>query len=137
MNIDQQKKLTAGLSVASNTTLVVGKLIVGLMIHSVSVISEAVHSGIDLMAAIVAFFAVRESAKPPDKKHPFGHGKAESLSGAFEGLLIFVAVVIIVMEAIRKLIKGSEVISVDWGLLIMGISALLNTLVSRQLFRVS
>lgn len=129
--------MTAALSVGSNAILVIGKLVTGIMINSVSVISEAVHSGIDLMAAVVAFFAVRESSKPPDKKHPFGHGKAEGLSGAFEGLLIFLAIAIIVNEAIRKIIRGTEVVSVDLGLLVMGISAVMNTIVSRQLFKVS
>jgi cation diffusion facilitator family transporter len=137
LNLEKQKKLAAGFSIASNTALVVGKLIVGLMINSVSVISEAVHSGIDLVASVVAFFAVRESGKPPDKEHQFGHGKAESLSGAFEGLLIFLAIAIIINEAIHKMVKGSEVGSLNLGLVIMGISALLNTLVSRQLFKIS
>jgi cation diffusion facilitator family transporter len=137
VDINQKKKFTAGLSVASNTVLVIGKLIIGIMIGSVSVISEAVHSGMDLIAAIIAFFAVREAGKPPDDMHPFGHGKAESISGAFEGLLIFVAIIIIVYEAIHKLIRGTALVSLDWGLLIMGVSAVLNTIVSRQLFKVA
>ena len=88
MDIQKRKKFTAGLSVASNSILVLGKLVVGVWINSVSVISEAVHSGIDLVASVIAFFAVRESGKPPDREHPFGHGKAEALSGNFEGMLI-------------------------------------------------
>jgi len=93
---NNRKKSAAALSIGSNTVLVLGKLMVGLAIGSVSVISEAVHSAMDLVAAIVAFFAVRESAKPPDKRHPFGHGKAEGLSGALEGILILAAIAIIV-----------------------------------------
>jgi cation diffusion facilitator family transporter len=137
LNLDRSKKFAAGMSIASNTTLVVGKLIVGILINSVSVISEAVHSGIDLMAAVVAFIAVKESSKPPDKRHPFGHGKAESLSGFFEGLLIFLAIIIIVYEAIIKIVKGAEIGQPDLGLWIMGLSAFLNFIVSRQLFKVS
>ncbi|SYZ72649.1 putative cation efflux protein [Candidatus Zixiibacteriota bacterium] len=137
MSHDRAKQNTAALSVASNTTLVVGKLIVGLAIGSISVISEAIHSGIDLIAAIVAFFAVRESAKPPDREHPFGHGKAESLSGAFEGLLIFVAIVIILYEAAQKIIGRGVVEKVDLGLVVMGISAAMNFVVSRRLLRVA
>jgi cation diffusion facilitator family transporter len=137
LNFDHSKKFAAGMSIASNTILVAGKLIVGILINSVSVISEAVHSGIDLMAAVVAFIAVRESSKPPDKRHPFGHGKAESLSGFFEGLLIFLAIIIIVYEAIIKIVKGAVMGQPDLGLWIMGISALLNFIVSRQLFKVS
>jgi cation diffusion facilitator family transporter len=137
LNLDRSKKFAAGMSIASNTILVTGKLVVGILINSVSVISEAVHSGIDLMAAVVAFIAVRESSKPPDKRHPFGHGKAESLSGFFEGLLIFLAIIIIVYEAILKIVTGAEIGEPDWGLWIMGISAILNFIVSRQLFKVS
>jgi cation diffusion facilitator family transporter len=136
-SIERQKQSVAALSVASNTVLVVGKLIIGLMINSISVISEAIHSGIDLIASIVAFFAVRESNKPPDKQHPFGHGKAEGISGAFEGLLIFIAIILIVTEAIKKLFHGSTAINVDMGLVVMGFSALLNTIVSRRLFKVA
>ncbi|NLI16990.1 MAG: cation transporter [candidate division Zixibacteria bacterium] len=134
---EKQKQTAATISVASNATLVVGKLIVGISINSISVISEAIHSGIDLMAAVIAFFAVKESNKPPDKQHPFGHGKAEGISGAFEGLLIFIAIILIVMEAIKKLLHGAEAIKVDWGLVVMGLSAVLNTFVSRFLFKVA
>ena len=137
MTLNQKKKFTAGLSVASNTILVIGKFVIGISINSVSVISEAVHSGMDLIAAIIAFFAVRESGKPPDHEHPFGHGKAEAISGAFEGLLIYVAIAIIVYEAIAKIVKGTTVASLDLGLLIMAVSAIMNTIVSRQLFKIS
>jgi len=137
LNLDKRKKLAAGISIASNSILVIGKFIVGFLIGSVSVISEAVHSGIDLVAAIVAFVAVREAGKPPDKAHPFGHGKAESISGFFEGLLILIAIVIILKEAIHKIVVGSQIEQVDLGLLIMGLSAVLNFFVSRNLFAVA
>ncbi len=137
MTLEQRKKFTAGMSVASNAVLVLGKLVIGFWINSVSVISEAVHSGIDLVASIIALFAVREASKPADHQHPFGHGKAEAISGAFEGMLIFVAIVIILYEAIKKILHGAEVVRVDWGLLIMGVSAVMNTLVSWQLYRVA
>ena len=131
------KKSVAGLSIASNATLVILKLTAGLTIGSVSVISEAIHSSIDLLAAIMAFFAVRASAKPPDDEHRFGHGKAENLSGAVEALLIFIAALMIIYEAVQKLMYGVELESVDFGIVIMGISAVANTFVSRQLMRVA
>jgi cation diffusion facilitator family transporter len=136
-SLERQKQNVAALSVASNTILVISKLIIGVIIGSISVISEAIHSGIDLIASVVAYFAVRESNKPPDKQHPFGHGKAEGISGAFEGLLIFIAIILIVMEAVKKLFHGSTAINVDMGLVVMGFSALLNTIVSRRLFNVA
>ena len=88
---NKRKSNVALLSVVSNTSLVFLKLIVGVMIGSVSVISEAIHSGVDLLAAIIALFAVKKSAKPADDDHPFGHDKVENISGTVEALLIFLA----------------------------------------------
>lgn len=137
MNIQDQKTNVALLSVVSNTFLVFGKIIVGLMISSVAIISEAIHSGIDLLAAIIAFIAVKISGKPADQGHPFGHGKAENLSGAIEALLIFVAAGWIIYESILKLIHPRHIDQPAWGFGIMLISSVLNWLVSHQLFTVS
>ncbi len=131
------KKGVAALSITSNATLVVLKLTVGLTIGSVSVISEAIHSSIDLLAATMAFFAVRAAAKPPDDEHLFGHGKAENLSGAVEAVLIFLAAIMIIYEAVQKLMHGVNLESVDLGIVVMGVSAIANTFVSRQLMRVA
>ncbi len=136
MDSQQRKSATALLSVGSNTALVVGKLVVGLMIGSVSVISEAIHSGVDLVAAVIALFAVRTSGKPPDERHPFGHGKAENLAGTIEALLIFVAAGWIIYEAVRKLSHPEPLEDPGWGVAVMLISAVANMLVSAQLFRV-
>ncbi|HSR10793.1 MAG TPA: cation diffusion facilitator family transporter, partial [Thermodesulfobacteriota bacterium] len=76
------------------------KIVVGIMIGSVSVVSEAIHSGVDLLAAVIALFAVTESSKSPDEKHPFGHGKVENLSGTVEAVLIFFAAAWIIYEAV-------------------------------------
>ncbi|MGE5617928.1 MAG: cation diffusion facilitator family transporter [Sphingomonadaceae bacterium] len=131
------KQGVATLSVVSNSLLVVLKLTVGIAIGSVSVISEAVHSGIDLLAAIMALFAVRASSRPPDDGHHFGHGKVESLSGAVEALLIFVAAILIVGEAVQKLLHGTELQAVDLGIGVMAVSAVVNTVVSRLLLSVA
>lgn len=132
----RKKNRVAILSVISNSILVLLKLVVGLLIGSVSVISEAIHSGVDLIAAVIAFFAVRTANKPADDRHTFGHGKYENLSAAIEGVLIFVAAGWISYEAIQKLIFPSTVDTPVWGVLVMGISALANLFVSRQLFKV-
>ena len=79
------------LSVGSNTLLIVLKIVVGMMIGSVAVISEAIHSGVDLIAALIAFFAVRASGLAADERHPYGHGKYENISGTVEAVLIFFA----------------------------------------------
>jgi cation diffusion facilitator family transporter len=132
----QRKSAAAWLSVLSNTVLIIGKVIVGLLIGSVAVISEAIHSGVDLLAAVIALVAVKEGSRPADEKHPYGHGKFENLSGTVEALLIFVAAVWIIYEAVKKLIHPEPIEGVGIGVLVMGISAGANWLVSANLFRV-
>ena len=75
-----------------NIFLIVLKLIAGILSGSVSIISEAIHSMMDLVAAVIAFFSVRIASRPPDKEHPYDHGKFENISGVIEGLLILVDV---------------------------------------------
>ena len=135
-NATGEKTAVALLSVISNTVLVVLKLIVGVLIGSVSVISEAIHSGMDLLAAALALFAVRQAGRPADDDHPYGHGKVENISGTVEALLIFVAAGWIVYEAVRKLRTPEPLEAVGWGVGVMALSALLNTVVSEMLFRV-
>ena len=89
--IDVLKKDTAYLSIISNTVLVLLKLIVGIWGGAVSLISEALHSSVDLLASLIAFWAVKKSVTPPDMEHDYGHGKFENLSAAVEALLIFAA----------------------------------------------
>jgi len=133
----ESREKAAWLSVASNITLVVMKTMVGLMIGSVSVISEAIHSANDLLASFIALFAVKTSAKPPDEKHNFGHGKIENISGTIEALLIFIAALLIIKEAAEKIMHGGEPLTPGWGIVVMGISAGVNLVVSEYLMRVA
>lgn len=132
-----RKTKAAALSIASNSILVASKLFVGMMTLSVSIISEAAHSALDLFAAIIAFMSVRASGQPADREHPFGHGKIENLSGVIEAILIFVAAAWIILEAVKKLLHPEPVRAVYWGLLVMGMSVVANTLISRYLFKVA
>ncbi|MGE5379553.1 MAG: cation diffusion facilitator family transporter [Methylocystaceae bacterium] len=127
----------AWVSVASNTILVTFKLIIGLMIGSVSVIAEGIHSANDLLASFIALFAVKKSSQPPDEQHPYGHGKMENVSGTIEALLIFVAALWIIWEAADKLQRGGEMLPVGWGILIMGTSTVINLIISTYLFKVA
>jgi cation diffusion facilitator family transporter len=136
MDIHRQKARVAMLSVISNSTLVLFKVIVGIFIGSVSVISEAIHSGVDLLAAVIALFAVKSSAKPADKEHPFGHGKMENLSGTIEALLIFLAAAWIIYEAVKKLVHPQPLDEPGWGIAVMFLSVVVNIVVSEMLFRV-
>lgn len=137
MSQQAKKVAVARLSVLSNALLVLGKLLVGLLIGSVSVLSEAIHSGVDLLAAAIAFFAVRESGRPEDEQHAFGHGKVENLSALAEALLIFVAAGWIVYEAIHRLLNPAPIAAAWAGVLVMGASSAVNVYVSQRLFAVA
>jgi cation diffusion facilitator family transporter len=130
------KVKAAGLSVASNIALTAGKLVVGSIIGSVSVISEAIHSANDLLASFIALWAVRKSAQPPDQEHPYGHGKVENIAGTIEAVLIFIAAVLIISESIEKIRQGGEILEPGWGVLVMAVSAGLNFMVSSYLLKV-
>ena len=133
----KEKKNIALLSVASNTVLIALKLVVGLMTGSVSVISEAVHSATDWLAAVIAFIAVKISAMPPDENHPYGHEKIENVSGVIEGMLIIGAAFWIIFESVKKLMSGHVVEGAGWGFGVMLISAVINIFVSRKLYKVA
>jgi cation diffusion facilitator family transporter len=136
--VQAAKSRAALLSIISNTVLTVIKLVIGIMMQSVSVISEAVHSGLDLVAAIIAWFAVRKSGKPADDEHRFGHGKIENVAGTVEAILIFGAAFYIIWEAVHKLRAGTvEIESLGLGAAIMAVSAIANYLVSRHLLNVA
>jgi cation diffusion facilitator family transporter len=128
----------ARLSILSNSSLIIMKLVVGIISGSVSIISEAIHSSMDLIAAIIAFFSVRVSDNPPDSRHPYGHGKIENISGVIEAILIFIAAIWIIFEAVRKLLgEKIELDSIALGSIVMLVSAIVNTIVSRRLYKVA
>ena len=134
----QAKKLgVARLSIISNTCLTTGKLLVGLSMGSVGVISEAIHSGLDLIASLIAFMAVRQSGKPADDDHPYGHGKYENLASIVEALPILAAAIGIFIQAVPKLLGGDHAIeSLGWGAGVMAISAVVNFVISKRLIKI-
>ena len=137
-----ERTQVASLSVASNIFLTITKVVIGLVSGSVSIVSEGIHSGIDLVAAFIALFAVKESEKPADSRHAYGHGKIENVSGTIEAALIFIAALMIIVEAIQKLHEviygnGGPVSNLGLGLLIMGFSAILNLIVFTRLMKVA
>jgi cation diffusion facilitator family transporter len=132
------KVSVARLSIISNTLLIILKLAVGIISGSVSILSEAIHSSMDLIAAVIAFLSVRVSDNPPDSRHPYGHGKIENISGVIESLLIFIAATWIIIEAVRKLLGAEiELNSIALGSIVMLISAIVNIYVSRNLYKVA
>lgn len=127
----------ARLSVISNAFLISTKLAVGILTGSVSILAEALHSGIDLVAAVIAFIAVHVSDRPPDEAHAYGHGKIENISGTVEALLIIVAAIYIAYEAVMRFIHGTELVRLDLGIAVMLVSVIMNWIVSAKLFKVA
>jgi cation diffusion facilitator family transporter len=130
----EEKVAVARLSVISNSLLILLKVIVGLAIGSVAIVSEAAHSAVDLVAALIAFFSVRKSDEPADKEHPFGHGKFENFSGTVEAVLIFVAAAWIIMEAVKRFMNPQPLEAAGWGVGVMLLSCIVNTAISHKLF---
>ncbi len=132
-----RKSRAAALSIGSNSCLVAAKLIIGFASGSVAIVAEALHSGIDLVAAVIAFFSVRIADRPADGDHPFGHGKAEAISGAIEALLIVFAAIWIIYEAVHRLLAGGEVEQLGLATGVMIASAVVNWIISRHLLKVA
>ena len=129
------KTRAAGLSILSNTVLIALKLAAGAITGSIAIITEAVHSSIDLLASVIAYFSVRKADEPPDDDHPYGHAKVENVAAGIEGMLILVGAGIIVFESVRRLVDVPEVESIGVGIAVIAFSAVANFGVSTYLYR--
>jgi cation diffusion facilitator family transporter len=135
--LTRTKTRAVAVSIASNSILILAKIAAGLAMGSISVVAEGLHSMLDLMAAIIAFFGIRIASRPPDSTHPFGHGKAESVSAGIQGGLILLAASIIVVEAGRRIRSGLNLELLELGIGVMLLSVVFNIAVSRYLARVA
>lgn len=132
-----KKEKAALLSVASNTSLVALKIAAGILTGSISILSEALHSATDLFASLIAYASIKKAAIPADSEHPFGHGKYENLSALVESILIVAVALLIAFEAVKRSFTG-EVVSLPLlALAVMGVSAVVNLLISTYLKRIS
>ncbi len=129
------KSGAAALSIASNSVLIALKLAAGAITGSIAILTEAIHSLIDLVASVIAFISVRKADEPADEEHPYGHEKVENLAATIEGILILVGAAVIVYEATRRLAVGASVESLGVGIAVMGFSVLANLVVSGVLYR--
>jgi cation diffusion facilitator family transporter len=109
--LGRRPELVALVSVFIGVALVVGKLIVGLLTGSLGILSEAVHSILDVIASAFALFAVRTARKPADSEHPYGHGRAETLAAFAEGVLLLITAAGIAFEAVRRLSVGGGTVN--------------------------
>src|SRR4051812_32609303 len=135
MNPDRRKTRAAAISIASNSLLIALKVAAGVVTGSVAILTEAAHSSIDLLASFIAFFSLRKAAEPADASHPYGHAKLENLAAAIEGMLILVGAGVIVFESIHRLVVGAQVDSLGFGIAVIGLSAVVNFIVSAYIQR--
>jgi cation diffusion facilitator family transporter len=134
---DREKQFVAASSVAAAVLLTLLKLIVGLSTHSLGILAEAAHSGLDLVAAMITLWAVRVSSKPADLHHTYGHGKFENLSAFIETLLLLITCVWIIYEACHRLFFAAE-LTIDanlWAFLVIVVSIVVDFSRSRALHR--
>jgi len=131
---EREKNVVALSSVGAAVLLTSMKVVVGLATGSIGILSEAAHSGIDLIAALMTFWAVHASSKPPDHDHLYGHGKIENFSALFETGLLLATCVWIAYEAGKRLLfGGGHVEATVWSFLVMGISIIVDLSRSRAL----
>ncbi len=136
--MEKEKSKVALLSVIAAVFLTVIKLVIGLLTGSLGILSEALHSALDLVAAVVTYFSVKLSDKPADKEHQFGHGKIENLSALVETFLLLITCGWIIYEAVQRLVTGQTHIEVNiWSYIVVISSIIIDVNRSRILYRVA
>jgi len=134
----QEKKKVALWSVVAAVFITIFKMVIGLLSGSLGILSEALHSGLDMVAAIITYFSVRVSDKPADREHNYGHGKVENLSALIETILLLVTCVWIISEAIHRLTSGKTDIEVSvWSYVVVISSIVIDYTRSKALYRVA
>ena len=134
----KEKKRVALISVFAAVFLTGSKLTIGILTGSLGILSEALHSGLDFVAAVITYFSVSVSDKPADKNHNFGHGKIENLSALIETILLLITCIWIIYEAISRLVSGNTDIKVTvWSYIVVVGSIIIDINRSRMLSRVA
>ncbi len=135
MSTGGPKLRAAALSVVSNSLLILLKVIAASITGSVAILTEAIHSSIDLVASVVALVSVRKADEPADESHRYGHEKFENLAAAVEAVLILVGSAVIAFEAIRRLLVHRHLHSIPLGIAVIAASMLANVVVSSVIAR--
>jgi len=134
----KEKKQAAFISVIAAIVLTGFKLTIGLVTNSLGILSEALHSGLDLVAAVITYFSVRVSDRPADDKHNYGHGKIENFSAFMETILLLITCTWIIYEAVNRLVSNETDIKISiWSYIVVITSILIDINRSRMLYRVA
>lgn len=134
----KEKKRVALISVFAAIFLTGFKLVVGIVTGSLGILSEALHSGLDLVAAVITYFSVRISDKPADREHNYGHGKIENFSAFIETILLLITCTWIIYEAVERLTSGNTHIEINvWSYIVVISSIIVDVTRSRALYKVA
>jgi len=131
------KENAVKLSIAWITLLIALQIITSIITGSISIRADAVHSALDLIAAVITFIGVKISGRPADERHPFGHGKAENISSTVVAGLIFAAAIAIIYSAINRLITKTPLELVELGIYVTAAAVVVDYLISRYLLKMS
>jgi len=131
------KENTAKLSIFAIFFLIAMKVVASIVTGSIAIRADAIHSAIDLVGAIVGFIGIKIAGRPPDRQHPFGHGKAENVAGVVIAALIFIAAGTIAYQAITRLISGATVELVTVGIYVTAAAIVINLAISWYTMRVA
>jgi cation diffusion facilitator family transporter len=132
---ENRRSRAAAVSIFSNTALIALKVVAGLVTGSVAIITEAIHSSVDLAASFIAYFSVRQAETPADAQHRYGHEKFENVAAAAEGVLILIGSGVIVYTAVRSLIEGPQLESLGFGIAVVAFATAANLVISTWLYR--
>lgn len=119
----------------TNITLVLVKLLAGIFGNTYALIADAVESSTDIFSSLIVWGGLSVAATPPDKEHPFGHGKAEAIAGATVSLMLILAAVGIAVAAVREIITPHEM-PAPWTLAVAGGVILVKEILFRRVFKV-
>lgn len=133
----EAKQRVSGQAVLANGLLCLLKVVAGLATGSVALISDAVHSATDLLAALFAWVSIRLAARPADSCHPWGHGKYENLAALVQGVLVLGSAVLIGWQAAERLQNPRELSIVHWGLAVTLTSIAVHSVVCLRMLRVA
>jgi len=131
------RKSVAKLAIGAISSLIVMKAVASILTGSIAIRADAIHSAIDLVGVVIGYIGIKISGKPPDERHPFGHGKAENIAGVIIAGLIFVAAGTISYQAVKRIIAGAPLELITVGIYVTAAAIAINAIVSWKVLRVA
>jgi cation diffusion facilitator family transporter len=132
----RQRKRAISIALIVGVLMLVAKISAYFLTSSAAILSDALESVVHIFATSIAFYSIIVSSRPPDRSHPYGHGKVEFFSAGLEGMLIIIAALVIIFEAVRGMIVGRELQNLDWGIYLIAGASIVNLFLGLFLIRV-